>query len=304
MLANRLKKNKKRLKNYLKKNSTQAYRLYERDMPEYPYNIDIYNEHAVIYERGKKEVDETTRQQTQQEIRQALEEIGIPNHHFKIRQVQKGKDQYERSKYNPNPLKIVVEELGANFEIDLETYLDTGLFLDHRPLRKIIKEEAKGKSLLNLFCYTSSISVHAALGGAHTTNVDLSNTYLEWSMRNFKLNGLNPGEHKFLKADILQFLDVDQDQKYDIIVLDPPSFSNSKSMEKTLDIQRDHCFLIESCMKLLKSNGILYFSNNKRDFKIDKKLEDMFSVKDISQETIPEDYRDKKIHQAYKIQHT
>ena len=298
-MANRLIKNYKKLKNWLGEKHTNCYRLYDRDLQEIPYIIDIYDKYAVIYEKGKQiEGLESKRSETQKSISLALQtSLGLmeDNFYFKIREKQKGTIQYQKDKFNAK--KVTVKENNLLFEIDLTTYLDTGLFMDHRPLRKIIRKEAENKKVLNLFSYTGAISVYAAAGGAKTTSVDLSNTYLEWSMRNFNLNNIPTGTHRFIKADILQFLQ-DFDEKYDIIILDPPSFSNSKSMEVTWDVQRDHQMIIEQCMRLLEADGTLYFSTNKRGFKLGE-LD--YKIKNMTANSIPQDFRDQKIHQLYQI---
>ncbi len=301
MLANRLKKNLKKLKSWIKSQESNAFRLYDRDIPEIPYIVDIYDKCAVVYERGKKEAPEDLREKNTHDIEDSLSELlQIEQIFFKQRVQQKGKHQYQRQKWRPQKEIFSISENSALFEVNLKDYLDTGLFLDHRPLRKMVKETSSNKAVLNLFSYTCSISIMAALGGARVTSVDLSNTYLEWGMRNFKLNGIPAGEHRFVKADILDYIKEEKD-KFDIIILDPPSFSNSKSMDKTLDIQRDHETLISDCMDRLSTNGILYFSTNKRDFKLSAEIQAKYQIQDITQKSIPIDYRDAKIHKLFEI---
>lgn len=303
IIHNRLKKNFKKLKGWLKQESIEAYRLYEKDIPEYPYIVDIYKNYAVIYEKGKKLEDEEMgmRQKHLNQVFSAISSaIGIEDDHIilKKREVQKGKSQYEKN--DDEDERIVVRERSSSFYVNLYDYLDTGLFLDHRPLRKKINAEAKGKEVLNLFSYTGSISVAAALGGATVTTVDMSKTYINWAYDNFRLNGIQFSAHHFIAKNTFDFLKEDQKQ-YDIIVLDPPSFSNSKRMDGTFDIQRDHAGLIDLSMLRLKESGKLYFSNNFRKFKLDDKIKEQYSVKDISQSSIPRDFRDQKIHQCFEI---
>ena len=196
---------------------------------------------------------------------------------------------------------MVVTEGEAQLKVNLYDYLDTGLFLDHRPLRLSFAKLKPGTRFLNCFCYTGSASVHAALAGALTTNVDLSNTYLCWAEDNFKLNQLDTSRHQFIQYDCREWLRMTRDH-FDVIFLDPPSFSNSKRMTDTLDIQRDHGLLITAAMRLLNPGGVLYFSTNFRQFKLDPELSEKYAVQDISAQTIDQDFkRNTKIHYCYKI---
>lgn len=306
-LQNRLQKNLKKLKTYLNKNGIKAYRLYNKDIPEYPYLIDIYDEHAVVYEQGKRlnEEEDALREMHQQDIDIALTEVlGIPpsRQHFKIRERQKGNEQYQALDPRSSDF-FVVDEPPFKFLINLERYLDTGLFLDHRPLRQHLLTNCQGKKVLNLFCYTGSLSVAAAKGGATVTSIDMSNTYLDWAIENFHINGLDPKAHVFYRADVLKELEErkEKKQKFDIIILDPPSFSNSKKMEEDLDIDRDHPLLIRDCMQLLDPEGTLYFSTNKRRFELHSIVTGQYQVKEISQWTIPQDFHHSEIHRAFSI---
>ena len=308
IIHNRLRKNLKQRKNLLKGAKITSYRLYEKDIPEYPYIIDIYNEYAVIYEKGiRAKEDEALREKFKahkQDIITALMDIfGMGQEHiiFKTRQKQTGSDQYE--KLAKKDETIVVRENGMEFICNLYDYLDTGLFLDHRPLREIIKKEARGKNVLNLFSYTGAISVAAAVGGGNVTTIDMSNTYLTWAEENFLLNDLEPEDHEFIKADVLALLKRPLDKIYDLIILDPPSFSNSKSMHETFDVQTDHARMVHNLMKSLNRGGNLYFSNNFRKFKMDQSVLDQYHVQDITLKSIPKDFRDLKIHYLFKISH-
>ena len=303
IIANRLAKNYKKLKKWTQSEKIDAFRVYEKDIPEYPYIIDIYKEYALIYEKGKKldVEDENIRQKHIGQIYSAITEVlGIDESNIilKKREIQSGTQQYEKE--DDEDQRITIQERSALFYINLYDYLDTGLFLDHRPLRQIINKTSKDKRVLNLFSYTGSLSVVAALGGGHVTTVDMSNTYVNWSKDNFRLNHLMFSQHKFLVKNTFEFLKEDQN-KYDIIILDPPSFSNSKKMDGTFDIQRDHSGLIELCMLRLSPGGILYFSNNFRKFKMDEKISQKFKVKDITMKSIPKDFRDLKIHCCFEI---
>jgi 23S rRNA (cytosine1962-C5)-methyltransferase len=303
IIHNRLVKNLKKLKSWLTQEKIEAFRLYEKDIPEFPYIVDMYLDYALIYEKGKKLEDEETtlRDQHLNELIAALKDgLGIAEEKIvlKSRHIQKGTKQY--NKLDQKNEYIVVQENQAKFYINLFDYLDTGLFLDHRPLRKILFKSCRDKKVLNLFAYTGSISVQAALGGATVTTVDMSNTYINWAYDNFRLNNLRTDDHKFVTDNVFDFLRADQEM-YDVIVLDPPSFSNSKSMEGSFDVQRDHAGLVHLCMNRLAPNGILYFSNNFRKFKLDEQILKSYKVKDISEKTIPLDFRDQKIHVCFEI---
>ncbi len=307
-LLNRLKKNLKSRKPKLSQYNISAFRLYEKDIPEYPYIIDIYNQSAVVYEKGKniQNDDELLKKKTETHeiIQEALNELlGInkTNITFKERNVQRGLKQYEKLGRNPNTL--VVEEGPAKFYVNLKNYLDTGLFLDHRPLRNKIYKSSKGKTVLNLFSYTGSISTVAALGGGKVTTIDMSKTYLSWAEENFTLNNLKPQAHKFLQKDILSYLKGNINETYDLIILDPPSFSNSKRMEEDFNIQDDHIWMIKNLMRILKDGGTLFFSNNFRKFRLAEELTDIYSIKDITRASIPFDFKDPKIHSCYEIRH-
>ncbi len=304
MIFNRLKKNAKNLKTWRNKNNVEAYRVYDADIPEYACAIDVYQDWAVVQEYQAP--PEIPLEKTQQRLRDVIQSIPIAleipreNVVLKQRQRQKGKQQYQRR--DDTQEQLIVNEGHAKFIVNCKDYLDTGLFLDHRLMRRHIFETAKGKELLNLFCYTGAVSVHAALGGALTTvNVDLSRTYLEWAKDNFRLNYITFSEHHFIQADCLEWL-AECTYQFDIIFLDPPSFSNSKRMANTLDVQRDHVGLIKRCMSLLKPEGILYFSTNFRKFKMSLEIIAEFKVDDITAKTIDKDFaRDAKIHRCFII---
>lgn len=300
---NRLKKNIKKLDAWAKQANYQAYRIYDRDIPEYPYIVDRYENYYIVFEKGKKLTEEeiSLRQRKIDDIRQAISELCQTSEEFilfKNRKIQKGLDQY--SKLSDQTKKIIINEGNAKFLINLTDYLDTGLFLDHRPIRKKMQKISKGKKVLNLFSYTCSVSVHAAIGGGIVTSVDLSKTYINWGKENFVLNDIEPSKHYFIVADCIKFLQDCKDQ-FDIIFIDPPSFSNSKKFEGVFDVQRDHVKMLEHAKKLLSPNGIIIFSNNLRSFKINEDLKKIFQITDISKSTIPIDFNDPRIHHCFEL---
>lgn len=301
-IFNRIEKNYRRLKPWSERNRFEAFRLYDRDIPEYPFIIDLYKKFAVVYDRQVEFMDagknhfEPTLEAIRKLFQEDPKEIII-----KKRQVHDGIQQYE--KISNHEHEFPVRENQFHFLVNLWDYLDTGLFLDHRPSRYKVFKASKGKSLLNLFSYTGSISVAAALGGARVTSVDLSNTYLEWSKRNFFLNQIKLDDHEFIQADVLQFLkDSSLKSAFDLIFLDPPTFSNSKRMLDVLDTQRDHGQLIRLCAEALKPEGRLYFSTNKRKFKLEPELKNEFLIRETTAETIPQDFHDQQIHTSFEIQ--
>lgn len=307
MLANRLVKNRRRLKSWLKSSQTSCYRLYDADMPEYAVAIDVYEgvPHVAEY-APPKTVDENAAESRFQEVlaavRSVLEWPADQPIAAKRRQRQRGADQY--SKMDHKGERLTVREGQARLLVNLNDYLDTGLFLDHRPLRLMLADQAAGKHFLNLFCYTGAATVHAALGGAATsTSVDLSNTYLKWFEDNLALNGLSERQHRVMRADCMTWLE-SCDRKFDLVLLDPPSFSNSKSTEGTLDIVRDQVALVTAAMSVLSPGGTLYFSNNHRRFELAQELQQRYSVEDITAKTIPEDFsRRRDIHRCWCFQH-
>lgn len=300
MIKNRLEKNFKKLKPWAERHQIEAYRLYDRDIPEYPYIVDVYKDHFLIYDKSDLRDKEKNHLPHVVEALKFLFKCDDSKVVLKKRERQEGLKQYE--KLDEKEETFVVRESQALFKINLYDYLDTGLFLDHRPMRQKIFKNAQGKIFLNLFCYTGSVSVFAALGGAKTTSVDMSQTYLRWAQENFKLNKIGLDEHQFINADVLEWL---QSQKpaptFDMIFLDPPTFSNSKKMDNTFEVERDQDFLVSRCMSLMRPGGILYFSNNKRKFKISENITHKYHVKDLTLESIPQDFHDKKIHCCYEI---
>lgn len=303
MLFNRLIKNKKHLAKWLKRTDTSCYRLYDADIPEYAFAIDVYNDWAHVQEYAPPlEIPAHKAEQRVLDMLQVLPEVlGIPADHIALKQRkrQKGKEQYQT--FDNKNETITVTEGAAKLKVNLFDYIDTGLFLDHRLLRLMFSQNMQGKRFLNCFCYTGTASVHAALSGASTTNVDLSNTYLSWAEDNFRLNSLSLHDHHFIQADCLVWLEK-CNERFDVIFLDPPSFSNSKRMTQILDIQRDHEELINNAMKLLNHEGVLYFSCNLKTFKLSESVQEKYKVKNITAKTLDEDFKNStNIHHAFAI---
>ena len=308
MLVNRLQKNTRRLKSWLKRDAVSCYRLYDADIPEYAVAIDIYGDRIHVQEYAPPaDVDANLARRRLGEVRQALHHLYPESREtmvIKERRRQAGDSQYQplTSWEAKGKGAFVVMEGPAKVEVNLSDYLDTGLFLDHRPVRQRIREMARGTRFLNLFCYTAVAAVQAALGGAkESLSLDMSNTYLDWARRNFDLNGMDSGAHKLERADCMQWL-ATASGEYDLIFLDPPTFSNSKKMEEVLDVQRDHAALIDNAMALLAPGGTLIFSNNFRRFKMAGEITDRYQVEDITASTIPPDFeRNRKIHNCWLI---
>ncbi|MEP5766516.1 MAG: bifunctional 23S rRNA (guanine(2069)-N(7))-methyltransferase RlmK/23S rRNA (guanine(2445)-N(2))-methyltransferase RlmL [Halieaceae bacterium] len=304
MFANRLRKNLQQADRWARKQGYSCYRVYDADMPEYAVAIDRYAEalHVAEY-KAPAGVAEAAAEQRLADIRQALPQVtGIEPQQifYKQRRRQKGREQYQRS--NEQGEFMEVGEGRVKLLVNLSDYLDTGLFLDHRPLRLRLAAESRGKDFLNLFCYTAAASVHAASGGARsTTSVDMSNTYLDWARRNLELNGFGPEAHHLQRADCQEWL-AGCEADFDLILLDPPSFSNSKRMEGSFDVQRDHVELLRASMARLRDDGVLYFSNNLRSFKLDAAVEDFAQVEDISASSIDFDFRRRpRIHRCWRL---
>ena len=304
--ANRLQKNIKKIEKWAKQQGLDAYRLYDADLPEYNLAVDCYADHIVVQEyAAPKNIDENkARQRLLDAVNATLQVTGIETNKLilKVRQKQKGTNQYEKLANKGE--YFYVNEYGAKLWVNLTDYLDTGLFLDHRLTRKMLGEMAQGKDFLNLFAYTGSATVHAALGKAKsTTTVDMSNTYLNWAEQNLLLNDIEGKQHKLIQADCLQWLE-QCNRQFDLIFVDPPTFSNSKRMEDSWDVQRDHIKLMTNLKRILRPNGTIVFSNNKRGFKIDlAKLEELgLSAVEISHKTLPLDFeRNKQIHNCWLV---
>lgn len=304
--ANRLLKNKKNLKAWLKQEQVECYRLYDADIPEYNVAVDVYGDYLVIHEYAapSKIEPEKVAKRLQEVVYFAPKVLSVPTDKviIKTRAKQKGKDQYQRVEQTKKSL--VVTEYGAKLKVNLWDYLDTGLFLDHRKTRQIVAKKSKGKSLLNLFAYTGSVSLQAALHGADSvTTVDMSNTYLSWAQDNFALNNLSGHKYQFVQADCLQWLKKNE-QRFDVLFIDPPTFSNSKRMGESFDVQRDHVSLITDALKSLAPGGELIFTNNKRNFKMDFDAVAALGlhVTEMTDKTRDKDFqRNKHIHNSWLI---
>lgn len=378
LFSNRLKKKYKELRKWARKNRISCYRLYDRDIPEIPVSLDLYefmpsnctskletarflaeqneklsaNNQSVdsdiknrtyavlyLYERPYEKDDAEEELWLANMANAAKEVLGISENHIikKMRKHQKGKSQYEKSGNDETssdfsqaftPESNLTQECGQIFKLDLTSYLDTGLFFDHRPLRSMIREQTSNKSVLNLFCYTGSFSVYAAEGNAKfVESVDLSNTYLSWAKENMELNDFtDKKKYVFTRSDCIQFLQekaVAQKailsgtatgeqkknaQTYDIIILDPPTFSNSKNTYNVLDINKDWPQLVKDCLNILNPGGTLYFSTNSERLKFDRSQLPQATISgctiscdDITAETIPNDYVGAKPHRCWKM---
>lgn len=305
MLANRLRKNYSHLKKWANKNQLSCYRVYDADLPEYAYAIDLYDNYAVLQEYAAPATIplHKVEKRSLEMMQVVMKTLEIPADKLIIKQrkPQKGAEQYQKIAQTKRTLTVL--EGRAKLKVNLYDYLDTGLFLDHRLLRLQFALLTPGIRFLNCFCYTATASVHAALAGAKTTNVDLSKTYLDWAQENFSLNGLDLSQHKFIQGDCLKWMKLAR-ERFEVIFVDPPSFSNSKRMTGTLDVQRDQVMLIESAMHLLIPAGILYFSTNFRQFKLSPEITTRYWVEEITTETIDVDFqRNPKIHRCFKIKH-
>lgn len=302
--SNRLRKNLNKMMKWAEKEDISCFRVYDRDLPEYNVSIDLYSKwiHVQEYTPPKsipKEVAAARLQEVLENIRQVF---GVRSNRVfvKKRERQKGRKQYEKK--DSKQKMYEVREGNCFFMVNFTDYLDTGLFLDHRPMRQRIFSEAKNKRFLNLFGYTGSASVHAAMGGAAgTTTVDLSANYLNWAKMNFAANGLTEGKNRFVQSDCLLWLK-EEKGLFDFIFIDPPTFSNTKKQKRVFDIQRDHGMMLRLAMNRLEKSGTLIFSTNYRRFSLDQELTEQFDVNDITSKTIPFDFkRNKKIHRCWEV---
>jgi 23S rRNA (guanine2445-N2)-methyltransferase / 23S rRNA (guanine2069-N7)-methyltransferase len=310
MFANRLRKNLQRLDPWAEREHIDCFRVYDADMPEYAFAIDLYGREArQVYVQeyaAPKTVDQESARERRREAFAVLPDVlavPISQVHSRVRKPQKGSEQYE--KRDSNAERHAVREGGLKFWVNFRDYLDTGLFLDHRIVRGLLRQWAQGADFLNLFCYTGSATVYAAAGGARSSaSIDLSNTYLDWAHENLLLNGFGDTNHELYRADCLQWLEEAEASgpRFDLIFVDPPTFSNSKRMEGVLDVQRDHVGMIRRSLKLLRPSGRLVFSTNYSRFKLDAQALADLEVDDISAQTIPKDFeRHTRIHRCFSI---
>ena len=304
-LANRIRKNYRHIRKWAKRSITNCFRIYDRDIREYPLAIDFYaGKFCVQYFSQSRESCEPPPALVQ-EVEKALQTVfgkECDKIYWKTRAKRKETRQYEKIDISREFFDVL--EYGVKFKVNLQDYLDTGLFLDHRETRHLVASFAKGKRILNLFAYTCSFSVHAALAGAtFTKSVDLSNTYTAWGKENFTLNALSLEHHQVIREDCLKFLEEEARSgiKYDVIVIDPPTISRSKKMNQLFDIQTDYVFLISQSLRLLSKEGTIFFSTNSRKFNFDFQFFPACSIKEITEKTLPLDFRDSKIHRCWKL---
>lgn len=307
MFFNRLSKMWKHFSKLAKRQEIACFRFYDHDLPEFPFAIEWLNGivHAAEYKRkhGMEDEEHDIWLNECKNTIATVVETSPDKIYMKVRQRKAGRQgQYE--KFNEQKVETIVPEAGLSFILNVTDYLDTGLFLDHRITRGMVKEQAKDKNVLNLFCYTGSFSVYAASGGAASvTSVDLSKTYINWAKRNMQYNKLfSPEKHEFINADVMEWLDYMPADTYDIIVCDPPTFSNSKKMEDTFDVQRDHVKLLKKLLKGCTETGCIYFSNNYRNFQIDRDAIPATIVKDITNVTTPFDFAGKLHRKCFYIE--
>ena len=311
MVANRLRKNLKRFKSWREREGVSAWRAYDADLPEYSAAVDVYVEdggeartfvHVQEYEAPATIPEADSRRRFGELLDAVREVFAVPPGQVSIKTRARGKGGSKYGQMDKRGELVAVREGQARLLVNLYDYLDTGLFLDHRPIRLRIGREARGKRVLNLFAYTGAASVHAAVGGAAaTTSVDLSGTYLEWAGRNLALNGASGRQHQLVQADVMSWLAADRGQ-YDLIFCDPPTFSNS-ARAQDFDAQADHVRLLRACCSRLSPDGLLLFSNNFRRFKLDEAAVAEFATcTEISPRTIDPDFeRNPRIHRCWEL---
>ena len=318
MFANRVRKNLKQLASWVRREEVGCYRLYDADMPEYAFAVDLYTaatpadssaaERWLLvqeYQAPAEIPEETVRRRRSEALAGLVVATGVPADHVRLRTRRRNKRGEQYTKRDERGEFHVVGEGGLRFRVNFEDYLDTGLFLDHRITRARLREAAAGKRFLNLFAYTGTATVYAVAGGARaSTTVDLSANYLDWARANLELNGLAGAAHVFVRADVREWLEeaVRRGERYELIFCDPPTFSNSKRMEGVFDVQRDHVALIEGCMRLLAPQGVLIFSTNAQRFALDPAIAARYQVKDLSRATVPPDFaRNTYIHRCFEL---
>ncbi len=314
MFGNRLTKNLKRLGSWAERAGVSCYRLYDADMPEYAFAIDLYRtaapepEQTWLYMQeyaAPADIEPEAVIRRRGEVLATLPGVtGVPPERIRARTRRKTRRGEQYGKLDEQARLHVVEEGGLRFQVNFDDYLDTGLFLDHRPIRARLRERSRGKRFLNLFAYTGAATVYAAAGGAvSTTSVDLSRTYLEWAERNLSLNRLAGPQHSVVQADCREWLrGADAAEQYDLIFLDPPTFSNSKRMQGVLDVGRDHPALLDACVRLLAPEGLIVFSTNAQRFRLEESLPERYDVQDISAATLPPDFeRNPRIHRCFEV---
>lgn len=305
MFKNRLEKVYRHLSKQARRQNITCYRIYDHDLPEFPLLIELYEDKLYVAEYKRNHALSPGEHENWlvgcKAVMAEVLPVTAENIFVKLRQRKENRlGQYQ--KLDTRRSEFVVRENGLQFIVNLSDYLDTGLFLDHRITRQMVKELSHQKRVLNLFCYTGSFSVYAAAGGAsQVVSVDLSKTYLDWAERNLMLNFPSYKNHQLQHADVLQYLETIPPDSFDLIIMDPPTFSNSKRMEDFLDIQRDHVKLVNDCLNLLTKNGILFFSTNFTKFKLDEKKISSSAIKDITRATTPFDFEGKLKRYCFRI---
>jgi 23S rRNA (guanine2445-N2)-methyltransferase / 23S rRNA (guanine2069-N7)-methyltransferase len=313
MFGNRFTKNLKRLRSWTQREGITCWRVYDADMPEYAFAVDLYRlaetDEPWLYVQeyaAPQEIELEAVRKRRGEVLASLPQVsGVPQERIRVRTRRRTRRGEQYEKISEQGHFHVVAEGGLKFRVNFEDYLDTGLFLDHRMTRARLREAARGARFLNLFAYTGSATVYAAAGGASATvSVDLSRTYLEWAQRNLALNGFSGAAHQYVQADARAWLQqaAGSTARFDLIFIDPPTFSNSKRMEGVLDVARDHAALIDDCMRLLVPGGLLVFSTNAQRFRLDAALSERYVLHDVSAATLPPDFaRNPRIHRCYEI---
>lgn len=302
---NCIRKNYRHVRKWAKRTTTNCFRIYDREMHHYPLAIDFYaGRYCIQYFSSDRDYPDPS-DSLVEEVEKGLKQLlgaDFESIYWRNRIKRAKTQQYEKADEVKEFFPVL--EYGVQFRINLLDYLDTGLFLDHRETRRLVALASIGKKVLNLFAYTCSFSVHAAIGGALSTkSVDMSNTYTDWGRENFLLNGLSLRKHPIVRADCLKFLDEEilSREKYDLIIIDPPTISRSKKMDQMFDIQLDYPRLISKALQLLNPGGVIFFSTNSRKFVFDTNLFPDCSVQDISKQTLPIDFHDPRIHFCWKI---
>ena len=302
LLKNCIRNNFKHIRKWALRTQTNAFRIYDRDIKEFPLAIDFYDHRYCIHYFSFSKDSDQVRPDLKDAAESALFSLfqARPEQIFWRTRFRRDKvEQYEKTSDEKDFFQVL--EYGVKFWINLTDYLDTGLFLDHREIRKYISTISKDKKVLNLFAYTCSFSVHAAKGGAcFTKSVDMSNTYTAWGRKNLILNGFSSKDHEIVREDCLKFLQIEK-HLYDIIIIDPPTLSRSKKMDQMFDVQKDYVFLISKALNLLTPQGVIFFSTNLRTFVLEKDLLPKCNILDVTKKTLPLDFRDPKIHQCYRI---
>lgn len=298
MFANRIKKNVRHLRKWARREGVSCYRIYDKDIPEIPIVVDWYDGrlHAALFAKP-----ELGRDWLSLVVAAGADALGVTQGdvYVKVRERQRGAKQYERQ--GDRRARFAVHEGGLQFWVNLSDYLDTGLFLDHRQTRAWMRDRAGGKRVLNLFCYTGSFSVYAAAGGAsHVTSVDLSNTYLAWTKDNFELNHIGEDRHQLIRDDVVGFL-AHTRAEYDLVVVDPPTFSNSKKTERAFDLKRDHVDLLRAVQRSTRPGGEILFSTNAGKLSLDPSVLPGAHLEEITDQTVPEDFARRRPHRAWLI---